>query len=107
VWLLWNQHLQGTDPQNATSYKHLHLLAQIQELYGAAPHMMSHDRAIFEIPFESPKLQSTSTLLAFYKQAKLIVDTSLEEASTFGALFQTIDQHSRPLIPQALFDIII
>jgi hypothetical protein len=107
VWLLRNQHLHGTDPRNTTSYKHLHLLAQIQELYEAVPHMMSHDCAIFDYPLESRKLQSTSTLLVFFKHAKLIVDTSPEEASTFGALFQTIDQHFRPLIPQALFDIIL
>jgi hypothetical protein len=107
VWLLRNQHLHGTDPRNTTSYKHLHMLAQIQELYAAAPHMMSHDRAIFDFPLESRKLQSTSSLLAFYKHAKPIVNTSLAEASTFGALFQTIDHHFRPLIPPALFNIIL
>jgi hypothetical protein len=37
VWLLRNQHLHGTDPWNVTSFKHMHLMAQIQELYEAAP----------------------------------------------------------------------
>jgi hypothetical protein len=73
---------------------------------GSSPHM-SHDQAIFDYPLESRKLQSTSTLLAFYKHAKPIVDKSLEDASTFGALFQTIDQHFRPRIRPAIFDIIL
>jgi hypothetical protein len=107
VRLLRNQHLHGTDPRNSTSFKHLHLLAQIQELYEAVPLLMSHDRAIFEFPFDSRKLQSTSTLLAFYKHAKPIVAQSLEDASTFGARFQTIDQHFRIRIPPAIFDIIL
>jgi hypothetical protein len=107
VWLLRNQHLHGTDPKNTTSYKHLHLLAQIQDLYDAVPHMMSHDRAIFEFPLESRKLQSTATLLVFYQHAKPIVAKSLEDAAHLGAQFRTIDHHFRPLIPLALFDAIL
>jgi hypothetical protein len=108
MWLLRNQHLHGTDPRNSTSYKHLHLLAQIQELYGAVPHMMSHDdRDIFAFPLASRQLQSTSKMLAFYKHAKPIVAQSLEDASTFGAQFQTIDQHFSTRIPPAIFEIIL
>jgi hypothetical protein len=84
VWLLRNQHLHGTDPKNTTSYKHIHLLAQIQDLYDAVPPMMSHDQAIFEFPLESKKLQSTATLLAFYQHAKPIVAKSLEDAVSYS-----------------------
>jgi hypothetical protein len=62
VWLLRNLHLHGTDPNNITSYKHLHLLAQIQELYDAIPNMMQHDRGILAYPMEGRRLQSTTTL---------------------------------------------
>jgi hypothetical protein len=106
VWLLRNEHLHGTDPRNSTSSKHLHLLAQIQYLYEAVPQMMSHDRDIFAFPFESRKLQSTSTLLAFYQHAKPIVAQSLKNAATLGAQFRTIDQHFRPLIPLAILNLL-
>jgi hypothetical protein len=53
VWLLRNQHLHGADPTNTTSYIHSHLLAQINELYDAAPNMMvQHDRDLFSFPIE-------------------------------------------------------
>jgi hypothetical protein len=68
--------------------------------------MMLHDRAIFQFPLESRKMQSTSTLLAFYQHAKPIVAKSLKDAATLGAQFRTIDHHFRPLIPMALFDVI-
>jgi hypothetical protein len=61
-WLLHNSHLHGTDPNNTCSYKHLHLLAQVTELYEAAPFMPTADRDIFEIPVESRQGQSKSTL---------------------------------------------
>jgi hypothetical protein len=105
VWLLRNQHLHGTDPVNTTSYKHLHLLAQIQELYEAAPLMMTHDRDIFAFPQELRKLQSTSMLTAFYQHAKPIVETSLKEAAQQLPDFRPINDYFRPLIPAALFDV--
>jgi hypothetical protein len=38
-WLLRNEHLHDLDPLNHVLYKHLHLLAQIRELYDSAPLM--------------------------------------------------------------------
>jgi hypothetical protein len=46
VWLLHNEHVQGTDPLQQLSYKQLHVLAQIRELYAAAPLMLGSDRDI-------------------------------------------------------------
>jgi hypothetical protein len=108
VWLLRNQHLHGADPMNTTSsYKHLHLLAQIQELYDAAPLMLINDREIFAFPQELRKLQSTSILTAFYLQAKPIVETSLKQAAGIPPDFRPIDTYFRPLIPAAFFDVIL
>jgi hypothetical protein len=108
VWLLRNQHLQGTDPHNTTtSFKHLHLLVQIQELYDARPHMMAHDRDIFAYPMDSRHLQSTPTLQAFYQHAKPIAEKSIADALKIGWNFRPIDVYFRPLIPQAIFDIIL
>jgi hypothetical protein len=110
VWLLRNQHLHGTDPRNISSFKHLHLLAQIQELYDAAPHMMLHDRNVFAYPFEVRHLQSTSALNAFYQHAKPIVETSLKDALRLGPRFLPLDHYFPPVqntIPQNIFDIIL
>jgi hypothetical protein len=107
VWLLRNQHLHGTDPANTTSYKHLHLLAQIQELYDAAPLMMTHDRDIFAFPRELRNLQSTSMITTFYQHEKTIVETSLKEAAQQPPDFRPIDDYFRPIIPAALFDVIL
>jgi hypothetical protein len=107
VWLLRNQHLHGTNPANTTSYINSHLLAQIHELYEAAPNMMVHDRDLFSFPVKLRALQSTATLKYFYQHAKPIVEVSLEEALDFGPSFRRINDHFRPLIPVFLFDIIL
>jgi hypothetical protein len=52
-WLLRNTHPHGTDPRTTCSYKQLHLLAQVTELYESAPYMLAADRDIFEIPLET------------------------------------------------------
>jgi hypothetical protein len=46
MWLLRNEHIHGTDPLQQHSYKRLHLLAQIRELYDAAPLMLASDHDI-------------------------------------------------------------
>jgi hypothetical protein len=69
--------------------------------------MMPHDRDIFAFPPELQKLQSTSTLKAFYQHAKPIVETSLKEAAMQPPDFRPIDEHFRPIIPAALFDVIL
>jgi hypothetical protein len=85
VWLLRNQHLHGTDLNNTTtSYKHLHLLAQIQELYDVLPHMMTHNRDVFAFPMEFRCLQSTAALTAFYHHAKTIAEKIIEDALKLG-----------------------
>jgi hypothetical protein len=40
LWLLWNSHLHGKVLGAPTSYKHLHLVAQLEELYASAPHIL-------------------------------------------------------------------
>jgi hypothetical protein len=107
VWLLRKQHLHATDPHNTTSYKHLHLLAQIWELYDAGPYMMAHDRDILAFPFECRYLQSTATLKSFYQHAKPLVEKSIKDASNLGDQFRYIDHYFRPLIPLTLFDMIL
>jgi hypothetical protein len=108
VWLLQNQHLHGTDPNNTTtSYKHLHLLDQIQELYDALPFMMAHDRDVFAVSMEFRRLQSTAALVAFYQHAKPIPEQSMEDAPKLGRNFRHINDYFRPVIPAALFDIIL
>jgi hypothetical protein len=88
LWLLRNSHLHGKADGASTSYKHLHLLAQLEELYECAPRMLvQEDRDIFSLPFEDRRLQSTSTLRAFYTFAKPIVEKSIKEAQDFGATF--------------------
>jgi hypothetical protein len=107
IWLLHNNHLHGSDPNNLTCYKHLHLLAQIHELYEAVPFMMTYDRPIFVFPFDCRKLQSASLLKAFYLHAKPIAELSIKQASQLGPLFQPITSYFRPTIPAHLFDIIL
>jgi hypothetical protein len=110
VWLLRNPHLHRTDPRNLSSFKHMHLLAQIQELYDAAPHMMLHDRDVFAYTFEVRHLQSTSALNAFYQHAKPIVETSLKDALRLGSRFRPLDHYFPPVLhnmPQNIFDIIL
>jgi hypothetical protein len=106
-WLLRNLHLHGTDPRNTSSYKHLHLLAQVTALYELAPFMFSTDRAIFEIPLEARQLQSKSTLQLFYSWASPVVKLSITKAADMGANFRSIDQYFQKPIPQSIFDIIL
>jgi hypothetical protein len=106
-WLLRSSHLHGTDPNNTCSYKHLHLLAQVTELYEAAPFMLAADRDIFEIPVESRQGQSKSTLQSFYSWAKPVVKLSVAKAAEMGAHFRSIDNYFHPRIPQAIFDVIL
>jgi hypothetical protein len=107
-WLLRNTHLHGTDPLQNTSYKHIHLLAQVTEQYESAPFMISLDRDIFEIPIEQRQLQSNSTLQAFYTWAQPVVKVSIAaKALEMGEHFRTIDQYFHPLTPPAIFDIIL
>jgi hypothetical protein len=106
-WLLRNTHLHGTDPQNTCSYKHLHLIAQVTELYESAPHMLATDHDIFEIPLEARHLQSKATLQSFYSWAQPVVKLSIAKALEMGAHFRPINQYFRPHIPPELFDVIL
>jgi hypothetical protein len=95
-WLLRNAYLHGTDPRATCSYKQLHLLAQVTELYESAPYMLAVDRDIFEIPLEACQGQAKSTLHAFYSWAKPVVTLSMEKAREMGTHFRSIDQYFRP-----------
>jgi hypothetical protein len=109
--LLRNSHLHGKAPGASTSYKHLHLLAQIKELYDSAPHMLAHDCDIFSIPFDNRRLQSTRTLRTYYTFAKPIVEKSIKEAQDFGTTFRRINDYFHPApppdIPIEIFEIIL
>jgi hypothetical protein len=107
VWLLRNEHLHGTDPFHHRSYKRLHLLAQIRELYNAAPLMLASDRDILSVSFDYRYSQTTASLHTFYAWAKPIVDKSTHDANDFGSHFRRIDSYFRPSIPPELFDVIL
>jgi hypothetical protein len=81
VWLLCNAHLHGTDPNNTTSYTHLHLLAQIRELYDAAPHMLAHNRDVLAFPLEA---QSSTPMpnLSLSKVSKMPPSLAASSASS-------------------------
>jgi hypothetical protein len=107
-WLLRNEHLHGLDPLHHVTYKQLHLLAQIRELYDSAPLMLADDRDILAFPFAHRHLQSTAQLTAlFFTWATPMVDKSISDANELGACFRRIDSYYRPLIPNALFDVIL
>jgi hypothetical protein len=72
TWLLRNEHLHGTSPCQPHSYTHLHLLAQVTELYDTAPMMLVRDRDIFEVPLKDRRNQTKATLQSFYSSAKPI-----------------------------------
>jgi hypothetical protein len=107
VWLLRNEHLHGTDPLQQHSYKRLHLLAQIRELYDAAPLMLAGDRDILSFPFAHSQAQTTRSLRDVFTWAKPLVDNSIHVANDLGSRFRRIDSYFRPTIPQELFDVIL
>jgi hypothetical protein len=85
-------------------------MAQIQELYEAAPFMMLHDRNVFAYPLEARQLQSTSALHAFYQHAKPIVKTSIKDSLRLGSRFRPLNHCFPPVLyttPQHIFDIIL
>jgi hypothetical protein len=83
------------------------ILTQIHELYEAVPHMMRHNRPIFDFPFDGRKLQSTALLKVVYLHAKPIVEVSLQQASQLGPLFQAITSYFPPIIRVHLFEVIL
>ena len=96
IWLIRNTHLHQTDPMQQYSYTHIHLLAQIKELYDCIPLMLAADRDIMSIPYSARLEQPTSTLQTFYKWAKPLVDKSVQDANELGRSFQRIDHYFCP-----------
>jgi hypothetical protein len=86
-WLLRNTNIHGTDPRATSSYRQLHLLAQVTALYESAPYMLTADREIFEIPLEAGQSQTKSTLQAFYSWTKPVVALSMAKAREMGTHF--------------------
>jgi hypothetical protein len=107
VWLLRNEHLHGMDPLQQHSYKRLHLLVQIWELYDAAPLMLAGDCDILSLPFAHRQTQTAHSLWAFFTWAKPLVDNSIHDANDLGSRFCRIDSYFRPTIPPELFDVIL
>jgi hypothetical protein len=87
------------------------MLAQLEELYNCALHMLAQDREIFSLPFDARRVQSTRTLRAFYTFAKPIVEKSIKYAQDFGTVFRRIDDYFGPAPPSPIlpeiFDIIL
>jgi hypothetical protein len=106
TWLLRNEHLHGTSPFHPHSYKHLHLLSQVTQLYDAAPMMLMSDRDIFEIPLKDRRNQTKATLQSFYTFAKPIVDLSIHNANDWGTTFRHIDSYFPQRIPPGICAII-
>jgi hypothetical protein len=107
VWLLQNEHLHGTYLLQQQSYKRLHLLAQIRELYDAAPLMLAGDRDILLLPFSHRQDHTTRSLRVFFTWVKPLVDNSIHDANDLGSRFRQIDSYFRPTIPPELFDVIL
>jgi hypothetical protein len=106
LWLLRNSHLHGPC-SSRTPFKHLHLLAQIAELYDAKPHMLPSDRdMILDEPFETISSLPTNGLKMFYYYTKPLVERSVQQASVFGPNFRRIDDYFSPWIPLALYNVI-
>jgi hypothetical protein len=107
VWLLRNEHLHGTDPLQQYSYKRLHFLAQVRELYDSAPLMLAGDLDILLMPFDRRQEQTTASLCAFYQWAKPLVDNSIHDANDLGSHFRRIDSYFRPTGSNYQFDVIL
>jgi hypothetical protein len=107
VWLLCNEHLHGTDPLQQHSYKRLHLLVQIRELYDSAPLMLAGDRDILSFPFHHRQTQTTRSLERFSIWAKPVVDNIIHVVNDLGSRFRRIDDYFRPTIHPELFDVIL
>ena len=69
--------------------------------------MIHSDQDILSVPYEVRERQSLVTLQSFYKYAKPIADKSIKQAAEMGPNFKTIKQYFRPIVPQALKDIIL
>jgi hypothetical protein len=106
LWLLRNSHLHGPCSSH-TPFKHLHLLAQIAELYDVKPHMLPSDRdLILDEPFEMIRSLPTNGLKLFYYYTKPLVERSVQQASVFGPNFRRIDDYFSPRIPLELYNVI-
>jgi hypothetical protein len=82
------------------------LLAQVTELYEAAPMILLSDRDIFEIPLEDQRNQTKATLQSFYTFAKPIVDLSMRHIADWGTHFRHIDSYFPQQIPPDICAII-
>jgi hypothetical protein len=108
VWLLRNKALHGDDSTTKLlSYKHTQLLLEIQDLYDNEDNMLSADRALFTHPYEYWIDQPTTRLHTFLHRMRLTVKVSLAQAADMGTNFRSIDSYFSPLIPPALFDVIL
>ena len=107
VWLLRNQHLHASNPNLATSYKKLHLLAQIKELYDSAPQMLEADKDMFATDYDVRSTFKTAVLQRWYRWAKPLVAQSIKDATEMGKKFRRINDYFRPEIPPELVDAIL
>ena len=114
LWLLRNEHLHGSSKFcGSQSFKHLHLLSQVDDIYAAEPLMLCGDRAkVLSVPLYIRKWQSTQELQTFVRWAKPIVATSCRDAAKLdlGDNFKLIDSYFPrvpPPVPERLWDAIL
>jgi hypothetical protein len=106
-WLLRNAHLHGSKLSNQIPFKHLHLVAQITELYAARDHLLCSDRdAILNIELDVICSLPLSGLHSFYYYTKPLMERSLQQAIAFGNQFQRIYDYFYPTIPHSLYNVI-
>ena len=107
LWLIRNSHLHGTTLCGNIPYKHLHLVAQITELYDARPHMLQSDRdLVLSTPLDVVTAMPTNALKMFYYYTKPLVERSLKQAAAFGPSFRRMHDYFPLRIPPELHNVI-
>ena len=73
------------------SYKRIQLLHEIRNMYENKDHMLSSDRDIFNLPFNTQnEFHNVNQLQTFIKANKNIMKQSMKDASYLGKDFQKI-----------------
>lgn len=91
LWLTRNTHSHGTDINNMDSYKRLQLLHEIQNMYTNKDHMLSSDRDIFNLPFNTRnEFYNVNQLQSFINANKNIMKQSMKDALYLRNDFQKI-----------------
>jgi hypothetical protein len=109
VWLSRNKALHGDDvTMQLLSYKHTQLLLEIQDLlYDQQAQMMAADRRLFTKPYEYWIGQPTSQLKTFLQRMWATVKAGIAQSNDLGVHFRPVDGYFPPVIPPAIFAVIL